>query len=410
MPAATTPQNGSPQKGLPTQARQAGFYILLFIMTGANLPYMPLWMKAHGLTGEEMGAILAAPLLLRVATGPLSGVWADKFALYRTPLLLLSMAACGLYALLALPVFGVWRFVAYLVFYTCAYSCSSSIGPLHDAMTLQLSRSEGFNYALPRAIGSASFVVAEIIVGWILLTAPVDAVLIWVVSALAVMAIGGRLLLSNQPRQDPGHLREAGNTDNGLKRIRTLLGNRGLVVLLISGSCLQAAHSFYYAFSTVIWTGRGLSSAMCSYLWAVGVIAEIAFMTLSGPFRRKVGPWRMLLLAAAASLIRWSVMTTLPPLWALWPLQVLHAFTFAATFFAALDLVYKLAPKGYEGLAQTTNAAYSHGAMMGVGTLISGWAFERFGAHGYGAMLILALIGSCGTVWLFLNRERLVVS
>jgi PPP family 3-phenylpropionic acid transporter len=149
---------------------------------------------------------------------------------------------------------------------------------------------------------------------------------------------------------------------------------------------------------------------MCSYLWAVGVIAEIAFMTLSGPFRRKVGPWRMLLLAAAASLIRWSVMTTLPPLWALWPLQVLHAFTFAATFFAALDLVYKLAPKGYEGLAQTTNAAYSHGAMMGVGTLISGWAFERFGAHGYGAMLILALIGSCGTVWLFLNRERLVVS
>jgi PPP family 3-phenylpropionic acid transporter len=118
----------------------------------------------------------------------------------------------------------------------------------------------------------------------------------------------------------------------------------------------------------------------------------------------------MLLLAAAASLIRWSVMTTLPPLWALWPLQVLHAFTFAATFFAALDLVYKLAPKGYEGLAQTTNAAYSHGAMMGVGTLISGWAFERFGAHGYGAMLILALIGSCGTVWLFLNRERLVVS
>jgi PPP family 3-phenylpropionic acid transporter len=407
MVAATTPQNGSPSKGLPTQVRQAGFYALLFVMTGANLPYMPLWMKAQGLSGEQMGVVMAAPLLLRVATGPLSGIWADKFALFRTPLLLLSLAAAGFYALLALPVAGVWRFVASLVFYTCAYSCSSSIGPLLDAMTLQLSRSEGFSYALPRAVGSAAFVVAEIIVGYVLLVAPVDAVLIWVVVALAVMAAGGRLLLNRQPRQDPGHLRAAGNSDGGLRRLKTLLGNRGLVVLLISASCLQSAHSFYYTFSNVIWQERGLSSAMCGYLWAVGVLAEIAFMTLSAPLRHRLGPWRMLLLAAAAGLIRWAVMTTMPPFWALWPLQVLHAFTFAAAFFAALDLVYKLAPKGYEGLAQTINAAYSHGAMMGVGTLIAGWAFERFGAHGYGAMLILAGVGASGAVWLYLNREKL---
>lgn len=69
---------------LTTLRRQAIFYALAYAGTGASLPFMPLWLKTHGMTAGQIGLILAAPLLLRALSGPVSGLWADSFRLYRT--------------------------------------------------------------------------------------------------------------------------------------------------------------------------------------------------------------------------------------------------------------------------------------------------------------------------------------
>ena len=39
------------------------FYCSIFIGTGASLPYMPVWFRAHGLSGLQIGVILSAPML-----------------------------------------------------------------------------------------------------------------------------------------------------------------------------------------------------------------------------------------------------------------------------------------------------------------------------------------------------------
>lgn len=386
-----------------TQYRQAAYYVLLFVLTGANLPFMPVWLKAQGMTGEQIGVILAMPLLLRAVTGPLSGLWADRFALYRTPMLWLAGAATLFYALMFLgDLYGPWRFAAYLILFTCGYSCSTSVSPLLDSMTLQLSRSQGFTYALPRAIGSAAFIVANVIVGYLLLVMPVDLILVWVVASVAMMALTGKTILAPEPRQDLRHL-SGGETF--VQRLQVLFRHRGLFWLLVAVACLQASHSFYYAFSTLIWNGRGIDMATCAWLWTVGVVAEIAFMMFGERFRRWIGPWRMLILAAVLAVLRWSIMAFAPPLWVLWPLQVLHLFSFAAVYLAGLELIHRLAPKGYEGLAQTVNAAYANGVMMGIGTLASGAVFSAFGSGGYGLMAGLAGIGLLSAGWLYARRE-----
>lgn len=405
MPAATTPKH--PKALFPTPVRQAVFYILLFTVTGATLPFLPVWFKAQGMTAGQIGVILASPLLLRAVTGPLSGLWADRFALYRTPLIALSAGACVFYGLMGLgQAYGPWRFLAFLVLYTCGFSCSTSVSPLLDSMTLQLSRSEGFAYALPRAVGSVAFILADVGLGYLLLVAPSDLIVIWVVTGVALMALSGRFVLAPKARQDIGHLRGEQANMPGWQRIKVLMRHQGLFWLLLAVGSLQAAHSFYYAFSTLIWKSRGLSSSTCGYLWAVGVVAEVGFMTLGGRFRRGMGPWKMLVLAGVISVVRWGAMMTLPPVWLLWPLQALHAFTFAATYFAGLELVHRLSPKGYEGLAQTINAAYANGVMMGLGTIASGIVFERFGPSGYGLMALVALIGLGSAVRLYSLRGQ----
>lgn len=399
MPQATT------FFALTIPRRQALFYVLMFSMTGANLPFMPVWLRAQGMSGEQIGVILAVPLLLRAISGPLSGVWADRFTLYRTPMVWLAAAATGLYALMALgSVFGAWRFAAYLILYGCAFTCSTSVSPLIDSMTLQLARTHGFAYAVPRAVGSAAFVVADVGLGYLLLVAPDSVILLAVVVGAGLMALCGRFVLPAEARHDlvQGAVAEG---ETGWQRLLVLMRHKGLFWLLLAVGCLQASHSFYYAFSTLIWKARGLSTATCAALWAVGVVAEIAFMMFGERFRRWLGPWRMLVLAAVLAVVRWTAMAMGPPLWLMWGLQGLHLFSFAAVYLAGLELVHRLAPKGYEGLAQTINAAYSNGVMMGLGTLASGAVFAAYGAGGYALMAGLAGAGLLCAVWLYRQRS-----
>ena len=76
-------------KSAPRMALQ---YVLLFAASGVTLPFAGLWFREQGLTGAEIGALLAIPMLGRLATGPLLAVWADGFKYRRTPIALVSVS------------------------------------------------------------------------------------------------------------------------------------------------------------------------------------------------------------------------------------------------------------------------------------------------------------------------------
>ena len=50
-------------KSAPRMALQ---YVLLFGASGVTLPFAGLWFRAQGLSGAEIGALLAIPMLGRV--------------------------------------------------------------------------------------------------------------------------------------------------------------------------------------------------------------------------------------------------------------------------------------------------------------------------------------------------------
>ena len=75
-------------KSAPRMALQ---YILLFGASGATLPFAGLWFRDQGLSGAQIGALLAIPMLARAMTGPLLAVWAGGFTLRRTPMALLGL-------------------------------------------------------------------------------------------------------------------------------------------------------------------------------------------------------------------------------------------------------------------------------------------------------------------------------
>lgn len=368
------------------RSRVALQYALMFIGTGVSLPYAGLWMRSQGLSGAEIGVILAAPMLARLVTGPAIAVWADGFRYRRTPIALLAAMSALAYATAGL----VDGFAAWAVTWFIAATGVAAIIPLTDVLNLRLSRKEGFAFAVPRGFGSAAFFVTNIVVGFIVRATGAEVVIIGVTLACAGIALAAWRVLPPEPVHD-------GAPVLGWDRFRgmgRLLKNPAVVTAILAIGLVQAAHGFYYGFSAILWRAQGVEADMTGLLWAFAVVVEISFMWVIDPWRRRrgIGPWPILMIASGAAVVRWAFMSVSPPLWALWPLQALHALSFAANFLAGVEVIEKLVPRDSQTAAQTLNSMLSAGVLMGLATLASGPLYDAFGAGGYLAMTGMAAV------------------
>lgn len=373
------------------------FYAAVFLGTGASLPYMPVWFREQGLSGAQIGLILSAPMLARAFTAPALAVWADGFSLRRTPLILMMLACAAAYLAIGL----VSGFHAWLALWFVGATLLATITPLTDVLTMRRARAEGFNYGWPRGIGSVAFIVANVGVGVLLATMKADVVLVWIIACAVLTALAARLFLPPEPVHESG-----GRTDPRARwrGLGALLRNRMFLLTVVCVGLVQGAHAFYYGFSALAWRREGISEAMVGLLWGFAVAVEVGFMWFMEPWRRKVGPERLLLLGGVAAVVRWTALAFSPPLVVLFPFQALHALSFAATYMAGLQLIERHAPAHSASAAQTISSALSGGLLVGGATIASGALFDRFGAGGYLAMAAMALAGLVGAVGLMRRR------
>lgn len=368
------------------------YYSAIFLVAGAAAPYMPVWFEARGLSGAEIGLILAAPMMGRMVSAPLLAVWADSFRLRRTPMILLAAIAGAAYALMAAPL-GFWGW--FLVWFA-AGTVYSMLSPLTDVITLRRAALDGFNFGWPRGIGSAAYILANVGMGWLLVRTSPDWVLGWVIGWTVLSVAAGRFLLpADAVGEAPTRLSERLAGLGGLLRDPQFL----LAVLVIG--LVQSAHAFYYGFSALAWKAQGIPESLTGVLWGVGVAVEVAFLWFLEPWRRRVGPRRLLVLGSSAAVVRWFALAFSPPLWLLFPLQALHTLSFAATFMASLQIVERLSTPANASAAQAINSAFSGGLLIGLATLASGALYDAFGARGYLAMALMAGLGLLGALRLY---------
>lgn len=371
---------------MPTNLRLGLYYCAIFIGTGASLPYMPVWFRSQGLSGAEIGIILAAPSLARIAISPMAAVWADGFRLRRTPLVIIGTVAALAYGVIGL----VHGFTAWLLAWTIAAAMLGTLPSLADVMGLRLSRREGFSYPFARGLGSIAFIVGNLAVGALLGVLTPDLVLYWTIAAAALAAVFARALLPPEPVHEHG---EAPPRTSRWRGLSDLLRNRGFMIAVVGAGIIQASHGFYYAFSALLWRKQEIGEAWIGVLWAIGVILEVIFMWFAEGWRRRVRPEVMVAIGGLAAVVRWTALAFSPPLWLLFPLQGLHSLSFTATFLGSLALIERYAPPHTASAAQTVSSSLSGGLFIGLATLASGPLFDAFGAFGYLGMTLMTLSG-----------------
>lgn len=386
-----------PQHVFATRAARVTMVMsALFATTGVTLVFLPRWLEIErGLSGVEIGAILSLAQFARILTGTAIAYRVDAAADRSAPVKVIALAAVAAYVAFFFVAQGFW---ALLAFGFLALTLSQSLTPLIEAATLRATVQGKISYGVARGIGSIAFILANVLGGVAISRFGLTAVVVWVLCGLSLTAVTSWFGLHRDPpppRASPGRV-----------SVRELLRNRRFLILIVACGLIQSAHGFYYSFSTIVWRGQGLSPETVGVLWAFGVAVEVAFLWSLPFIERRTTPEALILMGAGAGAARWFAMGFAPLGPALWPLQALHALTFAAAHVGAMRLLHREAPEHAAAMAQTLYAGMSAGLLMGAATLLSGHLYDLGGATGYWAMAALAAAGGLLALPLLRPKER----
>jgi PPP family 3-phenylpropionic acid transporter len=360
----------------------------IFLAYGVVVPYFPVWLDARGLDPWQIATVTAAPLFLRVFVTPAVGLLADRLENNRAVLIALSLLA----VVLVVSVGMVNGYVPILLVGVAFLIANGTMMPLIETVAVSAVRRYGIDYGRMRLWGSLTFIVANFL-GGLAIEAMGGSFALWMMAVAGVCIVAASWYLP----PEPGRAFVAA----GRPRIdwqsatpARLLGNRLFVLFLIAIGCTHGAHATFYTFGAIHWQAQGLSAAWVGTLWAVGVLAEVLLFAYSAPIARVVGPVQLIVLGAAAAVLRWGAMAFDPPLALLLPLQALHALTYGAAHLGAILFISRAVPAKGLGSAQALYSTIAAGLVTGIVGLASGALYARLAGEIFFLPMLISALGA----------------
>ena len=158
-------------------------YVVLFMATGVQMPFWPLWLADWGLDARG-GRPLHRPRRRR-PRGRRHGrpALADRLDRRRQ-----TLAACAAATLLLyLCHLGITTRPALLAATIAVGAAMAGTGPLAEALGVAAARARNFPYSPVRGLGSAGFLAANLVVGALIARTGSAVALWWIVGCMALL-------------------------------------------------------------------------------------------------------------------------------------------------------------------------------------------------------------------------------
>ena len=239
--------------------------------------------------------------------------------------------------------------------------------PLMEATTLTHLGDETARYGPVRVWGSVGFVIAVIGVGHLL-----DHIALSAVPALVLAMMVGMLASSwLVPEATVAH------HDDEPAFGRVLLKPE-VIALIGGGAFMSAAHGPYYTFFSIHLVSLGYSKGATGWLWALGVICEIAIFMWMPRLYRAFSLRQILIASFSLAVVRFLIIGWLATnIGALLVAQVLHAATFGSFHAASIGYVHKLFKGRLQARGQALYGSIAFGLGGAIGGFISGALWEH---------------------------------
>lgn len=372
------------------------FFGALFLIYGVHLPFLPLWLEARGLTATEIAVVVAMPYFLRLGVSPGFAFFADRRGAHREFIIGLA----GVATLVVLILSQGRSFAGILPAAVVLSLTMTTIMPLSEVIAVRGVRHHGNSYGRMRLWGSVTFILASTGSAWVIGYTGVEAV-IWLVFVACAATLAAAFVLPRRDAVDTGSATAKEVVSQlSVGEALSLLRHPVFLLFLVACGFTQAAHATYYSFGSIHWARQGLSAEFIGFLWALGVVAEIALFNWSADVLRRVPTKHLILVAAGASVLRWGLMAFDPEVGLLVLLQLLHALTFGASHLAAIHFISEAVGERLAGTAQALYATTAMGVAMGAATLLSGGFYESWAGQTYLLMAGFSVCALVAAVWL----------
>lgn len=316
------------------------FYACFFLTIGVSTPFFPAYLRQLGLSGRQVGILLAIPSALQLCV-PLGWGWlADRT---RRPDRMLRILCLGAF-LASLPVILVRTMPALFAAYLAQNLFGVAILGMADSVAVERSRA-GAAYGPTRAAGSAAFMSICLLAGWglDLRAIPGGDTL---VPALVSLGFGATFLAALGLR---GH---ATGPRPHARDIHRLLGDRRFLLLLAMAGLHWAALVPYHGFFGIFLRDRGFPASITSYAFVVGTTAEIAVLLLFARLRARIGLAQLFAAAFAATVVRWWFFASMQSATAIVLLQLVHGLTFGLFWATAMAWLAQTVPSAVRATGQ----------------------------------------------------------
>lgn len=370
-----------------------GFYFLYYGLQGVSIPFLPLWFASRGLDPALIGLIVATSFLPKILSTPVVAHLADQTGRAHALIAGALAASLALFVCYPFSTAPAWLLAITLLL----NAVFPAVLPLMDRMAIASGRGQGSSYTVMRACGSLGFAVVTVAGGYLIKTFDADWVM-WLSIVLIVACLACVRLLPRAARP------AAGETAPLAVRLPMLevLRDRPLLLCIAAASLVQASNGFLYSYSTLYWTASGLSTALISLLWVVGVASEVLFFFLAPRILARTGAQWLILTSAIMTAIRWAGLsaTTDPTLIA--ALQLLQCFTLAGNNAAIMWYITRHVPAAIKTSAIALYALLSGGVFMFTSIQLGGALYRSYAPGGFLAMSLCAI----GAVPLLVYAEK----
>ena len=353
-------------------ARLRLFYFFYYGAVGANLPFLPAYLRGLGFTGAEIGTVhMVGPAV----AAPAALAWAIAADRLRSAARTLRVAAtCAFLAMAFLPLARTPLALAVVLLGNALFA--SAAVPLVDSVTMEwVHRERVHTYARIRLFGSVGFIVVALSLGWALDLRggrPADLIVPIAVSlcvagyaATAQSIVGGA---SSEAHHPPG-----------LGETLALLRDRRLVLLLLTCAVHWGACAPFHLLFGVFARDMGLPSSVTGLAMFAAVGTEVVALLLFPRLETRFGLRALFGISFLGTAVRWLVLSRVRGAPAIVLIQVLHGLTFGTFWGASVAAMGQIVPARLRATGQALFSATVFGLGNAAGYWLSGVGYDAFG-------------------------------
>ncbi len=349
-------------------------FFFQFVGVGIFVSFINVYLHDAGLNGTQIGLVGMLASLSGMLSATLWGYLSDRTG---QPRVILIVGALGSAVIsLLYPLAG--SFLGFAVIASLYGVFISAANTLVDSLALSFLGNQREDYGRYRLGGSFGYILATAISGVVFERTGLSAMFpAYAVASLAFIITALFLPSRAIRRQKPQ-----------FNSISTMIRRPVWLVLIATVFLVWLASSGSFGFLNITVKNMGGSDSLVGFVFTTMALAELPFMAYSGSLIRRFGATRLLWLATFLYIFRFFLYSQMgAPEWAL-GVSIIAGPAYVFFWNSAINVANQLAPPGMAATAQGLVVSTTNMASV-VGTLLSGWLFDRLGSSG----LFLALSG-----------------